>query len=236
MTKIIIAIDGYSSTGKSTAAKSLAKALDYLYVDTGAMYRAVTLYAIRKGYIGGQIEHLEELKSELENLEVVFKRDTQTGEFQIYLNGKSIEDEIRSLAVSQQVSKISAIPEVRKKLVAQQQKMGRQKGVVMDGRDIGTVVFPNAELKIFMTASAEKRAQRRYQEILKKGGYTTYDAVLKNLQERDHLDSTRKTSPLRKATDAIEFDNTHLELNEQFNQLLHLAQKTIQNTETSSKL
>ncbi|BFP42407.1 (d)CMP kinase [Flavobacteriaceae bacterium GF1] len=228
MGKIIIAIDGHSSTGKSTVAKRLAETLDYLYVDTGAMYRAVTLFALENGLTDDSQQNFEGLKSQLKNLDVSFQRNPETGQFQIHLNNENVEDRIRTLDVSQQVSKIAAIPEVREKLVEQQQGMGEGKGMVMDGRDIGTVVFPRAELKLFMTASAEKRAQRRYKELLERGEGVTYDEVLKNVQERDYLDSTRETSPLRKAGDAIVFDNSDMGLDEQFERVLCLAQQVIE--------
>lgn len=230
MQKIIIAIDGHSSTGKSTVAKRLAKALDYIYVDTGAMYRAVTLYAIENGFVGDSIKDFQSLKKHLPGITVFFKKDKNTEQFDIHLNGENVEGKIRTLEVSGQVSKIAAIPEVRKKLVEQQQKMGIEKGVVMDGRDIGTVVFPQAELKLFMTASSEKRAQRRYKELLEQGEKVTFDEVLKNVQERDYLDSTRKTSPLRKAEGAIEFDNSDMGLDEQFERILNFAQRVIKHT------
>ncbi|MEM1257849.1 MAG: (d)CMP kinase [Bacteroidota bacterium] len=228
MPNIIIAIDGHSSTGKSTVAKRLAEALGYLYVDTGAMYRAVTLYAIENSYVGDGIEDFQGLKSQLPHVAVSFKKDLNTKQFQIYLNNKNVEQEIRTLEVSRQVSKIATIPEVREKLVEQQQKMGVNKGIVMDGRDIGTIVFPEAELKLFMTASAEKRAQRRYKELLDRGEEVTYNEVLKNVQERDYLDSTRAISPLRKAEDAIVFDNSDMGLDEQFERILHFAHRIIE--------
>ena len=227
MSKIIVAIDGYSSTGKSTVAKRLAKALGYLYVDTGAMYRAVTLFALENKFIGSDGEDFVGLKSQLAELEVTFKRDKDTQQFQIHLNGVNVEEKIRTLEVSQYVSKIAAISEIREKLVEQQQLMGKNKGLVMDGRDIGTVVFPNAELKLFMTASPEKRAQRRYKELLDRGEKVTYDQVLKNVQERDFLDSTRENSPLRKAKDAVVFDNSDMGLDEQFERMFDLASRVI---------
>jgi len=229
MPKIIIAIDGHSSTGKSTVAKRLAEALGYLYVDTGAMYRAVTLYAIENGFVGEGHEDFEGLKLQLKNIRVIFKKDGKSDQFQIHLNNANVEGKIRTLEVSRQVSKIAAIPEVRAKLVEQQQKMGKYKGMVMDGRDIGTVVFPQAELKLFMTASAEKRAQRRYKELLERGEDVTYPQVLKNVQERDYLDSTRETSPLRKAESAIEFDNSDMGLDEQFERILNFSLRVIEN-------
>ncbi|TKD63442.1 (d)CMP kinase [Flavobacterium sp. ASW18X] len=227
MKQITIAIDGYSSTGKSTVAKRLAKALNYIYVDTGAMYRAVTLYALDQNLITDEHLDVQGVVNAVEKLKLnfVLNLDTQQGE--IHLNGANVEGKIRNLRVSRKVSKIAAIPEVRNKLVALQQKMGEDKGVVMDGRDIGTVVFPNAELKLFMTASAEKRANRRYKELLERGEEVSYDAVLKNVQERDHIDSTRKTSPLKKAADAIEFDNSDMGLDEQFERIHQFALRLI---------
>ncbi|MEX0313031.1 MAG: (d)CMP kinase [Allomuricauda sp.] len=226
MQKITIAIDGYSSTGKSTIAKQLAKALNYIYVDTGAMYRAVTLYALEHGYVG-ENDDLEGLVQDLPNIHLKFVLNTDLGISEMYLNGKAVEKEIRTMRVSGQVSKVATIPEVRHKLVEMQQQMGAEKGIVMDGRDIGTVVFPNAELKLFMTASPEARATRRYKELLDRGEEVTYEAVLENVQKRDHIDSTRETSPLRKADDAIEFDNSDMGLEEQFERLLNFAQRVI---------
>lgn len=205
----------------------MAEALGYLYVDTGAMYRAVTLYAIEHGFLNDSEENFKDLKAHLAKVDVLFKRNPESNQFQIHLNGENVEGKIRTLEVSREVSKIAAIPEVREKLVEQQQKMGKGKGVVMDGRDIGTVVFPEAELKLFMTASAEKRAQRRYKELLEKGEKVTFNEVLKNVQERDYLDSTRKTSPLRKAEEAIEFDNSDMGLEEQFERILNFAHRVI---------
>ena len=228
MRKIIIAIDGHSSTGKSTVAKRLAKALEYLYVDTGAMYRAVTLFAINNGWVGNGVLNKEALLAALPTLEVNFKRPKASGEFQIHLNGENVEPAIRTLEVSSQVSKIAAIPEVREKLVEQQQEMGKDKGIVMDGRDIGTVVFPQAAFKLFMTASAEKRAYRRYKELLDRGEDVKFEEVLKNVQERDYLDSNRDTSPLRKAEGAVEFDNSDMGLDEQFERILNLAKRIIE--------
>jgi len=236
MPKIIIAIDGHSSTGKSTVAKRLAKALEYLYVDTGAMYRAVTLYAIESGFVGGAANDFDALIAQLTDIEVVFKKNPLNNQFQIHLNGENVEDKIRTLEVSQQVSKIAAIPEVRSKLVQQQRRMGTKKGVVMDGRDIGTVVFPDAELKLFMTASAEKRAQRRFKELLDRGEDVTFKEVLKNVQERDYIDSTRQTSPLRTAEGAIELDNSEMGLDEQFEHILELAQALIEKKKIKKRL
>lgn len=206
----------------------MAEALGYLYVDTGAMYRAVTLYAVENDFVGEGVEDFEGLKSHLSDVEVFFKKDSESEQFQIHLNGDNVEGKIRTLDVSRYVSQIAAIPEVREKLVEQQQKMGANKGIVMDGRDIGTVVFPEAELKLFMTASAEKRAQRRYKELLERGEKVTYNEVLKNVQERDYLDSTRETSPLRKAEGAIVFDNSDMGLDEQFERILDLAHRIME--------
>ncbi|GGX26934.1 (d)CMP kinase [Aquimarina muelleri] len=225
--KIIIAIDGHSSTGKSTVAKQLAKALGYIYVDTGAMYRAVSLYAMRNGYIDESHFDEEALEKSLPGIDLQFEINPKTGLAEVLLNDENIEQEIRTLRVSKHVSKIAAVSKVRKKLVEQQQKMGVEKGVVMDGRDIGTVVFPNAELKLFMTATAKDRAERRYIELKEKGENVTYEDVLKNVVNRDHIDSTRKDSPLKKAKDAIKIDNSNLTLDEQFKQILKLAKATI---------
>ncbi len=225
--KITIAIDGYSSTGKSTIAKELAKRLQYLYVDTGAMYRAVTLYAIYNDFFNEDKFLVDKLLSKLSDIHLEFKYNPKLGFSEMYLNGTNVEKEIRSLDVSKLVSNIATISEVRKKLVNQQKKMGKEKGVVMDGRDIGTVVFPNAELKLFMTATPEKRAQRRYKELLERGENITYDEILKNVQHRDFIDSNRKDSPLMKAPDAIEFDNSNMGLEEQFERVYNLAKQAI---------
>ncbi len=226
--KITIAIDGFSSTGKSTIAKALAKELDYIYVDTGAMYRAVTLYAMQKNYISTDFFEKEKLVNDLTHINLEFKLSSEFKFAAIHLNGKNVEKEIRTIEVSKLVSPVSTISEVRKKLVAAQQEMGRNKGVVMDGRDIGTVVFPNAELKLFMTASADKRATRRYKELLDRGDKVSFDDVLINVQERDRIDSTRKDSPLKKAKDAIEIDNSDMGLREQFERILTLVNRSIQ--------
>ena len=227
--KIIIAIDGFSSTGKSTIAKHLAKELNYLYVDTGAMYRAVTYYAMQQGFVDSKHLNKEGLISNLENVKLTFKYNDDLRFSEMYLNGENVETEIRSMKVSKLVSKVSEISEVRKKLVEQQQLMGKDKGLVMDGRDIGTVVFPDAELKLFMTASPEKRAARRYKELLDKGHKVSYDEVLENVQSRDRIDSTRKDSPLIKAKDAVEFDNSDMGLKEQFERGYSLALLKIEN-------
>jgi cytidylate kinase len=220
MKKITIAIDGFSSCGKSTMAKDLAKVLGYIYVDTGAMYRSVTLYALRNGLINEEGINTEKLAEKMNDIHITFVFNPETGRPDTYLNGELVEKEIRSIEVSNQVSPIAAIPFVREAMVEQQKKMGENKGVVMDGRDIGTVVFPNAELKIFVTASAEVRAQRRYDELKAKGMEADFDDILKNVQERDYLDSHREISPLRKADDAIELDNSFMTIDEQNEWLL----------------
>ncbi|MEO9077630.1 MAG: (d)CMP kinase [Gelidibacter sp.] len=227
MNKITIAIDGFSSTGKSTVAKQLAKALGYVYVDSGAMYRAVALYAMRNRIITKDYFDVEKLVSELDAVKISFKYNDSVGFAEVYLNGTNVEKEVRTLEVSQWVSQVAEISEVRKMLVSQQQQMGQEKGVVMDGRDIGTVVFPNAELKLFMTASAETRAKRRYKELLEKNEAVSYEDVLKNVESRDFIDSTREDSPLMKAEDAIEIDNSNLSLESQFEKLYELAKKVI---------
>ena len=227
MKKITIAIDGFSSTGKSTVAKELAKALSYIYVDTGAMYRAVTWYAITNGFISDKKFDKEALTKVLDDIDLKFKFDEALGYAAIYLNGKNIEDKIRSMEVSKLVSPIAEISEIRSKLVAMQKEIGKDKGVVMDGRDIGTVVFPDAELKLFMTASAEKRATRRYKELLDKGHKVTFEEVLENVEKRDYIDSHREDSPLVQADDAIYFDNSNLGLKNQFERILSLAKRRI---------
>ncbi len=222
MKKITIAIDGHSSCGKSTMAKKLAREIGYIYVDTGAMYRAVTLYALRNNVFDKEANvDMGKLEKLLPEICISFKRDEITGTVDTYLNGECVENEIRTLEVSSRVSKIAAIPSVRAKLVEQQQCMGKSKGIVMDGRDIGTVVFPDAELKIFVTASAEIRAQRRFDELKAKGMECDYDDILKNVEERDYIDSHRATSPLRKADDAILLDNSSLSIDEQQQWLLN---------------
>lgn len=227
MNKIIIAIDGHSSTGKSTMAKQLAKALGYIYVDTGAMYRAVTLFALQKGYIGSNIDALDLLIPELPLIRLEFKYNATLGFSEMYLNEVNVENKIRTLEVSSFVSQVSVIKEVRHKLVILQQEMGKQKGLVMDGRDIGTVVFPNAELKIFMTANSEIRATRRYKELLERDADISFEEVLENVRQRDYLDSTREFSPLRKAEDSVVLDNSAMNPEEQFQKALLLAQDRI---------
>lgn len=227
MKKIVIAIDGYSSTGKSTIAKKLAKALNYIYVDTGAMYRAVTYFALNIGCVKDGLLDSERLINALPNIHVEFRYNGNLGCAEVYLNGKNIEQQIRTLEVSQYVSPVATLSRVRKKLVEQQQLMGKDKGIVMDGRDIGTVVFPEAELKVFMTASAEIRATRRFKELLDRGQKISYDEVLENVTTRDHIDSTRKDSPLIKAEGAIEIDNSNLTIEEQLQTILELAKSKI---------
>jgi cytidylate kinase len=231
MEKITIAIDGFSSTGKSTLAKQLASALGYVYVDTGAMYRAVTLFALRNEFVGMGRENLDALVKLLPVLRLEFKRNPETGNSDIYLNGENVEGQIRNLDVSRYVSKVAAVEEVRHKLVDQQRKMGKEKGIVMDGRDIGTVVFPDAELKIYMTAAPEIRANRRYKELLDKGEQVTFREVLRNVQDRDYLDTHREFSPLVKADDAIEFDNGDMGLQEQFDRIYSYARRVIEKQE-----
>jgi len=225
--KITIAIDGYSSTGKSTVAKELAKELGYIYVDSGAMYRAVTLYAHRNKLVDSNFLKVEKLIESLDKVHLSFTFNNSLGYAEIFLNNENVEGYIRSLEISNLVSKVSAIPEVRTKLVAEQNKIGKDKGIVMDGRDIGTVVFPDAELKLFMTSSAEVRAQRRYKELLEKGDKVTFEEVLENVTQRDLIDTTREVSPLVKAHDAIEIDNSNLTREEQFSKILDLVNERL---------
>ena len=223
MKKIIIAIDGFSSTGKSTLAKQLAKHLSYVYADTGAMYRAVAFFAMQKGFIGINFFNKEALIANLPDIKLHFEFNSELGFAEMYLNDVNIEKEIRTLEVSNFVSLVAEISEVRTKLVEQQQEMGNEKGIVMDGRDIGTVVFPNAELKIFMTASAETRAKRRFDEMKSKDQEVSFEEVLKNVEQRDYIDTHREDSPLRQADDAIEIDNSYLTKDEQFNAVLEMV-------------
>ena len=227
MPKITIAIDGFSSTGKSTIAKQLGDWLDYIYVDTGAMYRAVTLFAMRSGFISEIGVNTTALENVLNGIDIHFEKNTTTSVAEVYLNGENVEKQIRTLEVSENVSPVAAISAVRSKLVEQQQKMGQGKGFVMDGRDIGTVVFPDAELKIFLDASARTRAERRYKELLERGDTVTFEDVLANVTERDHIDATREDSPLIKAQDAIAIDNSDMNLEDQFHIILQLAKDRI---------
>lgn len=207
-------MDGHSSCGKSTMAKALAKKIGYTYIDTGAMYRAVTLYALRRGFINGSAIDDKALEAELPSLEITFGKDTDGRQYTM-LNGENVEREIRGMQVSGYVSPIAAIPSVREAMVIQQRLMGSQGAVIMDGRDIGTTVFPNAELKIFVTASDEIRARRRYDEMVQKGESPAYEDVLRNVRERDYIDSHREVSPLRKAQDAIVLDNSNMTIEQQ---------------------
>lgn len=225
--KITIAIDGFSSTGKSTIAKQLASKLGYIYVDSGAMYRAMTLFAMNQNYISTAHFDVDSLINNLETATLKFEYNSSLGYAEMILNGVNVEKDIRTLEVSNLVSKVSAISEVRRKLVLIQKEIGKSKGVVMDGRDIGTVVFPDAELKIFMNSSADTRAKRRYKELLDKGENVTYDDIYKNVVERDTLDSSRKDSPLIKAKDAIEIDNSNLSREEQFEIILKLVKERL---------
>lgn len=227
MKKITIAIDGHSSCGKSTMAKDLARELNYIYIDTGAMYRAVTLYALEKGLISEQGIDEAILQREMEHVMITFVMNPETGRPDTYLNGKYVEDKIRSMEVSKHVSQVAALGFVREAMVDLQRLMGEAKGVIMDGRDIGTVVFPDAELKVFVTASAEIRAQRRYDELKAKGEACDYDEILQNVLERDRLDSTREISPLRKADDAIVLDNSHMTIEEQKEWLLERVKEVL---------
>ena len=224
MKKIIIAIDGNSGCGKSTTAKALAKKLHYIYIDTGAMYRAVTLFFIQHGI---DLKNEEDVKNALDQIDISFKYNEETGHNDTYLNGKNVEKEIRKMEVSNLVSPVSEIPAVRRKLQEQQRRLGEAKGVIMDGRDIGTVVFPDADLKIFMTADLAVRAERRKKELLEKGSDVNLDEVNENLKNRDRIDSSRADSPLKKADDAIVVDTSHLTFDEQVNKILELAQQKI---------
>ena len=228
MKKITIAIDGFSSCGKSTMAKDLAKQLGYIYVDTGAMYRAVTLFAMQHGLFNadGSVK-TQDLLQQMSHINITFKFNKLAGRPDTYLDNELVESNIRTLEVSNHVSQIAAIPFVREAMVAQQQRLGKDKAVVMDGRDIGTVVFPEAELKVFVTASAEVRAQRRYDELKEKGMPADFNDILKNVEERDYIDSHREVSPLRKAPDAIELDNSHMTIAEQSDWLMKLVKERI---------
>ena len=225
--KISIAIDGFSSTGKSTIAKLIAKKYNYIYVDTGAMYRAVTYFGMKSELVSKDVLKSESLILKLKDIKLTFKFNKILGFAEMFLNNVNVEREIRTLQVSQMVSKVAAISDVRIKLVAEQQLMGVNGGIVMDGRDIGTVVFPDADLKLFMTASADKRATRRYKELINNGNTVSFDEVLFNVQERDRMDSTREDSPLMKANDAIEFDNSDMGIEEQFERICALVDEKL---------
>ena len=225
--KITIAIDGFSSTGKSTIAKLIAKKYNFIYIDTGAMYRAVALFAMQNNLIANDFMDQTNLIKKLKEITLSFQFNRKLGFAEMFLNKVNVEKEIRTLEVSQFVSKIATISEVRKKLVSEQQEMGKQGGIVMDGRDIGTVVFPNAHLKLFMTASADKRATRRYNELIAIGDNVSFEDILFNVQERDRIDSTREDSPLVMADDAIEFDNSDMGITAQFDKICSLIDRII---------
>lgn len=227
MKKITIAIDGFSSCGKSTMAKDLAREVGYIYIDSGAMYRAVTLYSMENGMFDGETIDPERLRKEIGNIHISFRLNAETGRPDTYLNGVRVEDKIRTMEVSSKVSPVSALDFVREALVAQQQALGAQKGIVMDGRDIGTTVFPHAELKIFVTASPEIRAQRRYDELKAKGLDADFELILKNVKERDYIDQHREVSPLRKAEDALLLDNSNLTIEEQKKWLMEKFEEVV---------
>ena len=227
MKKITVAIDGFSSCGKSTIAKFLAGKTGYIYIDTGAMYRAVTLYCIQNGLFDNDVPNEEKIKKQIDNIKIAFIVNPETGFSETYLNGKNVEREIRLMDVSDKVSPVSAIGIVRRAMVKMQQEMGKSKGVILDGRDIGTVVFPDAELKLFMTASPEIRAQRRYDELKQKGENVPFEAILENVKKRDHIDQTRKEAPLKKADDAVVLDNSDMNIEEQNKQLMDLFEKAV---------
>ena len=215
MKKITIAIDGFSSCGKSTMAKDLAREIGYIYIDSGAMYRAVTLYSMENGLFTGNDIDTEKLKEQIKDIHISFQLNPDTGRPDTFLNGVNVEKKIRTMEVSSRVSPIAALDFVREAMVAQQQEMGKSKGIVMDGRDIGTTVFPDAELKIFVTASPEIRAQRRYDELKAKGEEAGFDEILENVKLRDYIDQNREVSPLRKADDALLLDNSHMTISQQ---------------------
>lgn len=225
MGKIVIAIDGYSGCGKSSTAKAVAKELGYTYIDSGAMYRAATLYFL-ENYLNPT--NPRDVEKALKSLEISFHPNPETQKQETYLNGLNVENEIRTMRVSEKVSELAKVKEIRAELVAQQQRLGKKKGVVMDGRDIGSVVFPEAELKVFMTADLETRAYRRQQELLEKGELVDLDQIKKNLSDRDRIDSSRAESPLLKMDDAVEIDTSHLSFSEQVAQIVHLAQQKIE--------
>jgi CMP/dCMP kinase len=225
--KLVIAIDGFSSSGKSTVAKTLAKKLGYIYIDSGAMYRCVTLYALRYNLIGDDFFEKQKLINQLSKIDINFKYNSDTRKYESFMNGENVEREIRGLNVSDFVSLVSTVKEVRQKLVKKQQEMGKKGGIVMDGRDIGTVVFPNADLKIFMKAKPETRAQRRYNELKNKGEKIDYKKILENVKQRDHIDSNREQSPLRKADDAVELDNSNMNPEEQLKWVMNKVNKLV---------
>lgn len=227
MKKIIIAIDGFSSCGKSTMAKALARNIGYLYFDSGAMYRAVALYCMQNGVIDGEVIDTDRLRAKIADIRITFEADPETKNSITFLNGVNVEREIRSLEVSRLVSQVAALDFVRKEMVDQQRQMGKSKGIVMDGRDIGTTVFPDAEMKVFVTASAEVRAQRRFDELTAKGDNADFQEILENVLTRDHIDQTRETSPLKRADDALLLDNSSLTREEQMNWLLEEFNKRI---------
>jgi len=233
--KIIIAIDGHSSCGKSTIAKALAAKLGYIFIDSGAMYRAVTLFALRHNLIvDGEVDR-EELIAALSQIKIEFRYNEELKKSDVFLNGENVEEEIRQLPVSQNVSPVATIAEVRAAMVRLQKELGKNKGIVMDGRDIGTVVFPEAELKFFVTASAEIRARRRFDELIAKGENISYSEILKNVEERDRIDSTRKASPLRKADDALVLDNSDLTREEQMEWIIEKVEKSLKFKVPNSK-
>lgn len=225
MKKITIAVDGFSSCGKSTMAKDLAREVGYIYIDSGAMYRAVTLYSIENGIFNGDVIDTDRLRKEIDNIHISFRLNPQTGRPDTYLNEVNVENKIRTMEVSSKVSPISTLDFVREKMVEQQQAMGQEKGIIMDGRDIGTTVFPDAELKIFVTATPEIRAKRRYDELKAKGQEAGFDEILENVKQRDYIDQNREVSPLRKADDALLLDNTELTVEEQKKWLLEQFNK-----------
>ncbi|MBO7302504.1 MAG: (d)CMP kinase [Bacteroidaceae bacterium] len=225
MKKIIIAIDGFSSCGKSTMAKALARNVGYLYFDSGAMYRAVTLFCMRNGLITNGNIDVEALRARMNEIHITFKADPVSGNSITMLNNEDVEHDIRSLEVSKMVSQVATLDFVRSEMIEQQREMGKSKGIVMDGRDIGTTVFPNAEMKVFVTASAEVRAQRRYDELTARGDQPNYNEILENVQQRDHIDQTREISPLKKADDALLLDNSNMTREEQMNWLIEMFNK-----------